>query len=45
MEPVWKNNSDQTCSCPRDATHKENFSKYYQIKPKSDCIYHAPNDL
>ena len=24
-------------------THREIFSKYYQIKPKSDCIYHFLN--
>ena len=23
-------------------THREIFPKSYQIKPKSDCIYHAP---
>ena len=33
-------------SCIRDAsTYREIFSKFYQIKPKSDCIYHAPIDL
>ena len=26
-------------------THKEIFLKSYQIKPKSDCIYHFPIDL
>ena len=25
--------------------HREIFSKSYQIKPKSDCIYHFPIDL
>ena len=25
--------------------HGEIFSKYYQIKLKSDCIYHSPIDL
>ena len=25
--------------------HKETFSESCQIKPKSDCIYHAPVDL
>ena len=25
--------------------HREIISKYYQIKPKSDCIYHFPTDL
>ena len=36
---------------PKDAslsdsyTHWEMFLKYYQIKPKTDCIYHAPIDL
>ena len=29
----------------RKNTGREIFSKYYQIKPKSDCIYHAPIDL
>ena len=24
-------------------THREMFSKFYSIKPKSDCIYHFPN--
>ena len=33
--------SCETCS----TTHGEIFSKSYQIKPKSDCIYHAPIDL
>ena len=28
-----------------ETTHREIFSKSYQIKPKSDCIYHAPIDL
>ena len=26
-------------------THRDIFSKCYQIKPKSDCIYHFPIDL
>ena len=26
-------------------TRREIFSKYYQINPKSDCIYHFPCDL
>ena len=26
-------------------THREIFSKSYQIKPKSHCNYHAPIDL
>ena len=26
-------------------THREIVSKPYQIKPKSDCIYHFPIDL
>ena len=26
-------------------SHREIFSKSYQIKPESDCIYHAPIDL
>ena len=26
-------------------THGETFQKYLQIKPESDCIYHAPIDL
>ena len=25
--------------------HRKIFSKYYWIKPKSDCIYHLPIDL
>ena len=29
----------------RLCTHREIFSKYYSIKPKLDCIYHAPIDL
>ena len=24
----------------RETTHREIFLKFYQIKPKSDCIYH-----
>ena len=27
------------------STHREFFSKSYQIKPKSDCIYHFPIDF
>ena len=27
------------------STHREIFSKSYQIKSKSDCIHHAPVDL
>ena len=27
------------------STHREIFSKSYLIKPKSDCIYHAPIEL
>ena len=30
---------------PTRGTHRENFSKFYQINPKSDCFYHAPIDL
>ena len=26
-------------------THREIFSKSYQINPKSDSIYHFPTDL
>ena len=25
--------------------HREILSKFYQIKPKSDCIYQFPTDL
>ena len=27
------------------AAHREIFLKSYQIKPKSECIYHFPIDL
>ena len=32
-------------SCPLFPTLREIFSKFYQIKPKSDCICHFPIDL
>ena len=41
----------ETVSCVTDssnlkyATHRGIFSKYYQTKLKSDCIYHFPIDL
>ena len=28
-----------------EAVHNEILSKYYLIKPKSECMYHAPIDL
>ena len=28
-----------------DYTHREIFSKSYEIKPKSDCVYPFPIDL
>ena len=31
--------------CRPELTHREIFSKSYQIKLKSDCIYHFPIDL
>ena len=31
--------------CVRCGTHREIFSKSYQIKLKSDCIYQYPIDL
>ena len=30
---------------PYLSTHREIFSKFYQIKPKPDCFYHFPIDL
>ena len=38
----WESNLG-TSNC--FGTHREIFSKSYQIKPKSDCIYHTPIDL
>ena len=29
----------------RTTTHREIFSKYHLIKPKSDCSYHFPIDF
>ena len=30
---------------PSVSKHREIFLKFYQIKPKSDCIHHFPIDL
>ena len=39
------NNEAYLCNHLRTHAHTEIFSKSYQIKPKSDCIYHFPIDL
>ena len=38
---VWINAIEKRFQAGR-TTHRELFSKPYQIKSKSDCIYHAP---
>ena len=46
VEGMWSVEPFATCQpMEKLLPHRDFFSKSYQIKPKSDCIYHFPIDL